>query len=408
MNKTKIIIIGAGFGGVYTAKNLAKLFGNTAEITIINKNSNFIFTPLLHEVATGSLTPQSVVESLDEIFRGTSVNFIEDKVLEIDRNNKIIKTVKNNSYTYDYLIISVGAETNYFSVAGAKENSFALKDLNDAVLLKKHIVLTVEKAIKTNDRSLLTFSIIGAGATGVELAGELIEYLKDILTLYYKSSSLTIKDLKVQLITNTQDIISQFPIKMREIAAKFLIDKGIEIISNSTVTKMDANTITIKVNSSNEERTIETNTKIWVAGVKPSIYAISGIEIGLKGRMDINEFLQSKFSTSIFGLGDSSGEYPMLAQIAVQQSKIVAYNIYSLSKRREMKKFDTKIKGLLISLGKWSAIGNFKNITLHGPVMWWIWRTVYLFNYNSWKKRFKIMIEWTLNLFYPRDITLLN
>ncbi len=398
----KILIVGGGFGGIYTAKKLSKLFGKKAEITLINKSNYFIFTPLLHEVATGSLTPQSVTESIYEIFRESSVIFIEDTVNEIDRVNKIVRT-GNRSFNYDYLVISSGAETNYFGIDGAQENSFSLKSINDAMILKNHIISTFKKAHTEKNKDLLSFAIIGAGATGVELVTELTEYTDHILNLYYKDSIFRNKDVKISIITNTPEIIPQFPIKMRSIALSQLKKKGIELMTNRMVIRVEPNLIIFDDNTS-----IKANTIIWVAGVKPSLSEIIGIEIGQKGRLETNEYLQSIKNPEIFGLGDSAGIYPMLAQIAVQQAKTVANNIYFLSNKKELEKFIVRIKGFTISLGQWSAAGQFGKITLRGPIMWLIWRTIYLFKFNSLKKRLEIVLEWTINLFYPRDITYLK
>ncbi len=402
MNKIKIVIIGGGFGGVYSARHLYKLFGNKAEITLINKTNYFLFTPLLHEVATGGLTPQSVIESLREIFRGTSIKCIEDTVIEINKENKTVKT-PNSLFNYDYLIISAGAETNYFGIPGAQENSFTLKSLNDAIILRNHIIETFENAIKNNNKDALTFAIVGAGATGVELATELAEYVKGTLCSYYKNSIVAKDEIKISIITNAPEILTVFPEKMREIAKNALIKNNINIINNATVIKVDNELITFA-----DSTTLKAHTIIWVAGVKPSISTINGIDIGPKGRMEINEYLQNINNEYIFGLGDASGTFPMLAQIAVQQAKTVAYNIYAHNGNLKLDKFETKIKGLLISLGQWNASGNFKGITLSGPLMWFIWRTIYLFNFNSWKRRLEIAVEWTINLFYPRDITYLK
>lgn len=402
MNKTKIVIVGGGFGGVYTARNLLKLFGNKAEITIINKTNYFLFTPLLHEVATGALTPQSVIESLREVFRGSPIVSIEDTVTEIDREKRLVKT-SNSSYSYDYLVISSGAETNYFGIPGAQENSFTLKNLNDAISLRNHIIETFEKASESNCCDNLTFAIVGAGATGVELAAELVEYVKETLHSYFNNSKINKEEIKISLITNTAQVIAVFPEKMRKLAQSSLIDRGINVITNATVSKVESGQITFA-----DSTTLKAHTIIWVAGVKPSLSSIKGINVGAKGRMDVNEFLQNTTDPNIFGLGDASGTLPMLAQIAVQQAKTVAYNIYAHKGNLRLHVFETNIKGLLISLGQWNALGDFHGLTLSGPVMWFIWRTVYLFNFNSWKRRIEIAIEWTFNLFYPRDITYLK
>jgi NADH dehydrogenase len=398
-NKTKIVIIGGGFGGIYTAQSLEKILGEKAEITLINKSNYFLFTPLLHEVATGGLSPRSVTEPIREIFRGDAVHFVEDTVIEVDKVKKEVKT-PSQSFSYDYLVIGSGAETNYFGVSGAMENTFTLKNLTDAIAIRNHILQTFEQAMVTQNKELLTYTVIGGGATGVELASELIEYIRHTLCTYYRKSGFKKEDVKVNLVTNTPDLISQFPEKMRNLALVTLQKRGVNVVVNTTVSKIEPHKIITA-----DAKEIHSHTIIWVAGVKPTLSEIKGIDIGQKGRMDVNEFLQSVQDSSIFGLGDSAGTFPMLAQIAVQQAETVANNIVFLINATGMTKFATNIKGLLISLGQWSALGQFGKVTLSGPIMWFIWRTIYLFNFHSWKKRSEIALEWTSNLFYPRDIT---
>lgn len=393
MNKTKIVIVGGGFGGLYTARNLNNLFHkDEVEITLINKSNFFLFTPLLHEVATGGLTPDSIVESIREIFRGSAVNIVEDTVIELDKVNKTVK-ISTTSFIYDYLVISTGAETNYFGTPGAQENTFALKNLSDAVALRNHIIETWEEAVATDNKDLLVTAIVGAGPTGVELAAEMLEFKQHTFDMYYKSSMFKKEDIKVKVITATPDLISQFPVEMRELALKELNKKGIEVITNAIVTKVEPQKLTFK-----DGNTLNAHTIVWVAGVTA----------GKNGRVEVSKTLQTIANPEVFALGDVAGKDPMLAQVAVQQAKIVAQNIYALVKSEKLSEFSFKQKGLLISIGQWYAIGHFFGVTFKGRIMWWIWRTIYLFNFLSWRKRFEIMHEWTTNLFSPRDISYLK
>jgi NADH:ubiquinone reductase (H+-translocating) len=399
-NKTKIVIVGGGFGGVYTAKYLQKFFRSCdAEVTLINKTNYFLFTPLLHEVATGGLSPESIVEPIREVFRGTCVNIVDDTVIEIDRSLKKVLT-SSRTFDYDYLVISNGADTNYFNTPGAREHTFSLKNLQDAIAIRNHVINTCEQAVSTKNKDLLTVSVIGAGATGVELAAELREYMEHTLCNYYKFSGFKKEDINVNVITATPDIISMFPEKMRHISEKELKRKGIKILANTIVTKVEPGILNFKDNS-----TLKSHTIIWVAGVVPTLSEIKGIEVGPKGRLEVNEFLQSIKDPQIFGIGDTAGTFPMLAQVAKKQAKVVAENIYSLIKNDELTPFNFKQDILLISIGQWYAIGHFWKITLRGPLMWLLWRAVYLFNFISLRKKFEIMIEWIINFFYPRDIT---
>jgi NADH dehydrogenase len=403
----KIVIVGGGFGGVYTALNLCKKFSKLeVAITLISKSNFFLFTPLLHEVATGSLTQDSVIESLHEVFRGTCVNIVEDTVVEVDRINKSIKTA-SASYLYDYLVLSTGAETNYFGIPGADTHTFTLKHLVDAVKLRNHIIQTCENAVKTKNKDLLTIAIIGAGPTGVELAAELQEYMQHTLCTYFKNSGFKKEDIKINLITMTPDVIPQFPHKMREFALVELNKRNIQVMLNKFVMNIDPHRITFKDSS-----TLDAYTIIWVAGIIPSFSKIKGVDEGFiiakNGRIAVNEFLQSTVDSSLFALGDSSGTHPMLAQVAVQQGKIVANNIFALINRTSLHPFIFRQKGLLLSIGQWYAIGNFAGLTFRGRIMWWIWRTAYLANFLSWRKKFEIAFEWTENLFSPRDISYLE
>ncbi len=398
-NKTKIVIIGGGFGGVYTARYLERLLGEKAEITLINKSNYFLFTPLLHEVATGGLTPDSVVEPIREVFRGTCVKFVEDTAVTVKQNEKEIIT-SNSSFAYDYLVISTGAQTNFFGVSGAKEHSFSLKDLNDAISIRNHILQTFEQAMASGKKSLLTCTVVGAGPTGAELAAELLEYMRDTLCTYYKNSGFSKEDVKINLITNTAEIITQFPVPMREIALKELRKKGVNVMLNVCVVKVEPHLIIFA-----DGTKLESHTIVWVAGVKPTLTETKSLDVGIKGRIEVNDYLQSCKNPEIFALGDAGGSFPMLAQVAVQQAKTVANNIYALTKKRELSKFSFYQKGLLISFGQWYAIGYFFGMTFRGRLMWVLWRLVYLFNFLSLRKKAEISMEWTINAFYPRDIT---
>ena len=403
VKKIKVVIVGGGFGGVYSAKNLFKFFNkDQIEITLINKTNYFLFTPLLHEVATGGLTPASIVEPIREVFRGESIKIVEDIVNEIDHKSKIVKT-PTQSFSYDFLIISTGAETNYFCIPGAQEHAFTLKNLEDAISIRNHIIQTCEEAVKTKNKDLLVTAIVGAGPTGVELAAEFLEYMQHTICSYYKDSGFFKEDIKVNLITTTPDVVSQFPQKMRDLAMIELKKKGINVLTSKVVIKVEQNLLTFK-----DESTLKAHTVVWVAGVTPTLTEMKGITPGLKGRMTVNEFLQTVDYPNVFSLGDASGTHPMLAQVAVQQGYTVAQNIYSLVNKEELTPFEFEQLGLLISVGQWYAIGNFFGITFRGKIMWWVWRTVYLFNFLSWRKRFEIVSEWTQNLFYPRDITYLK
>ncbi len=404
MEKKRIVIIGGGFGGIYTARYLKSLIeSGKIDVTIINRSNFFLFTPLLHEVATGGLSPTSVVEPIREIFRHSNVQLVQDEVRSIDPSAQKVSTI-TTSIPYDYLVVSSGAETNYCGTLGAKENTLALKDLNDAQLLRKTLIDACEKGALVEDeeerRKILSCIIVGAGATGVELAAEVVEFMHETLCAYYHSCKFDKAHMKVTLVATSPDVLPQFPPPLREIAKKELIRKGIHVMTNETVVEVRKGKIIFA-----DKSFLHADTIVWVAGVKPSIIEIPGMEYEKSGRFKIDGFLNVIGHKNIFALGDVSGNAPMLAQVASQQGKVVAQNIMASIAGTPLRPFKFHEKGLLVSLGQWYAVGKIYGVVMKGPFMWFIWRSVYLFNFHSWRKRIKIGVEWTVNIFYPRDIT---
>jgi len=404
MQKKHIVIVGGGFGGIYTARYLKPLVKKgLIDVTIINRKNYFLFTPLLHEVATGGLSPISVVEPIREIFRHDNIRIVVDEVKHIDTQSRQVETL-STTFSYDYLVISSGAETNYYGVQGARENTLNLKDLRDAQILRKKLIDACEKGSLSEDEKekekILSTVIVGAGPTGVELAAEIMEFMHETLCAYYHMCGLEKKHMKISLVAASKEILPQFPIELCKIAEKRLVKKNINVMKSAEVVEVKPGRIIFKDNSF-----LEADTIIWVAGIKPSSLEIQGAAKEKNGRIKMNEFLQVEGVQNIFSLGDVSGTAPQLAQIAVRQGKIVAENISASISNTPLTPFKYEVKALLLSLGQWYATGKIFGIVLRGPFMWLIWRAIYLFNFHNPRKRIKIATEWIINFFYPRDIT---
>jgi NADH dehydrogenase len=475
----KIVILGGGFGGVYTLKYLHKLFHTRGltristrinadvKLILVNKKNYFLFTPLLHEFATGSVSLENLVEPIREIIRCCDYEFIHGEVKRIDLENKIVyvdspglKPDKLPGYkpdtsgnhpgnrsgnhqgdyiSYDYLVIALGSKTNFYNIPGAEENSFTLKSLDDAIRLRNHFIHMFEKyannlpgyqpdmspgykpdksgsypgslfernpgKISENSSAELTFVIVGGGATGVELAGEMSDYFYKTFSKFYPKE--IISKVKIILIEKGNELIPQFSPKLRKIAFEVLRKKNIEIILGKGVKEVGKDFIKL-----DDETIIKTKTVIWTAGIEPNLPEIIGnVEKDNKGRLIVNEYLQVKNYENVFALGDvcsfiqDQKPLPQLAQVAVRQAKAVAKNIFNLIQNKPLEKFVYKHQGDLISLGRFFAIGEIKNFTFSGFFAWILWRGVYLSKLISNKDKIKTFIDWLLDFFYPRDIT---
>ncbi len=410
-NQVKIVIIGNGFGGIYTLQNLHRLFHKNPhiDITLIGEKNYFLFTPLLHEVATGGINAENIIQPIRTILRCCLKNFYLGKAEHI---NPIEKTVTVHGYTlpYDYLVLAPGAETNFYNIPGAEVHSFTLKSVEDARKIKNHVINQMECAIHTKNESeqkkKLTFTVIGGGPTGVELATELQELIQENFSHFYKKN--IIHNTSVVLIQRDKDLVPQFSKKMRSKSLEILQKEGITVLLNAEVKEVGKEYVRLA-----DQTTIETQTVIWVAGIKPVMLQFdTEIEHSKMGQLYVNEYLQLKEHPEIFALGDTIAFEenlqkfaPALAQAAEKEAHVVAENIQALIKHKSLKPFTYRSSGTLMSLGQWKAIGEVFNITFSGNIAWWIWRTIYLSKLISLRKKVEVAIDWTINLFSPRDIS---
>jgi NADH dehydrogenase len=406
----KILIVGNGFGGIYALKNLRKLFqgDKRVKISLIGEKNYFLFTPLLHEVATGGINPSNIIEPIREVLGCSLDKFYLGTAEEINLKNKKVK-VGDNFIDYDYLILAPGSETNFYNTKGAENYSFTLKSIEDAVKIKNRCIAQIEHAAQNKDREqrkkMLKFVIVGGGPTGVELAAEIEELIKESFSSYYPKE--IIEDVSIVLIQKGTELVPAFSAKSRQKSLAVLQKKGIEVILDSEVIEVADSYIVI-----NKETKILTENVIWVAGVKPK--EIKFDELVLKsqdGRLIVNEYLQLEDHREIFAIGDAAlviekgKALPSLAQVAEKESLSVAKNIQFLINQKRPERFTYKSSGNLLSLGRWMAIGEIHNFYFSGHITWWFWRTVYLFKLISWRKKVKVALDWTINFFSPRDIS---
>src|SRR3989338_5748790 len=271
-NLVKILIIGNGFGGIYTLRNLHKFFHGKkmerkVELALIGKKNYFLFTPLLHEVATGGINASNIVEPIRKVLGCCLDKFYMGQADMVNIKNKTV-SVSGTSINYDYLVLATGSETNFYNIPGAEQHSFALKSIEDAIRIKNHCVAQMERASRMDDREerrrVLRFVVVGGGPTGVELAAELEELVKETFAIYYKKEIM--KDVSITLIQKNKSLVPQFGEKMQKKSLEVLMRKGIEVRLGSSVLEIGHSKIVLDNNE-----TIFTENVFWVAGIKPVV-----------------------------------------------------------------------------------------------------------------------------------------
>ncbi len=409
--QTHIVVLGAGFGGIYTVKRLHKHFhkqGNV-KITIVNNTNYFLFTPLLHEVATGAIHEQHIVESIRKVFTCCPIDITIATVKSIDPDTKTIHT-DTGTISYDYVVVALGSDTAFFNTPGAEELCFTLKSLEDAKTLKSHYVEIMDAAAKAKtqeeQQALLTVAIIGAGPTGVELATETAELFFDTFPAYYPKE--LIDRFRLVLIQRDHDILLMFDEVIRKKATAILAKNKVEVLCNTSVVSVSEQGIML---STGEH--IPTHTPIWVAGIQAQKLTIGQETPNRRGCFVVGPTLQLANDANIFVIGDmahcedrnTKQPFPALAQVAVKQGIHAADTIAQLIQGKPATAFHMKLAGLLVSLGQWNAAGQIGKMHMTGKLTWWLWRTIYVSKLLSTRKKFQVIIDWTLHLFSKRDIS---
>ena len=407
----KVVILGSGFAGIYGALSTYANCGEKVSITIINRTNYFLFTPMLHEVATGGLGSHQIVESIREVIYKKNINFLEADVASIDVMKKEVVT-NNGNVPYDILVVALGATTNFFGTPGAAEHTYVLKNLKDALTIRDRIIDIFEQASMEKDQAkrkqMLSFVVVGGGATGVEIITEIAELCTETLAKYYKGK-IDCGDVTISLVNSGPELLSVFGAKTRAYALKILQKDGINVLLNTQVKEVTSTEVVF----GNGAR-LGTNTVIWTAGVKPTPISTIGGEFQKdKGdRIITDTAFRVAGHEDIFAVGDvahvdatSERGLPMLAQIAVQQGNLLGKNIARSLAGKSLENFSYHTKGEMVSLGRHKASGTVFGVHVYGRLAWFMWRTIYLFKFISNSKKFRIAFDWTMQLFSKRDIS---
>ncbi len=411
--RTDIVIVGSGFGGMNVALALDSRLkrGLKAEVTLISRNNFFLFTPLLVEVAAALVEFRHVVNPIRRML--DRVRFIEGTVQTLDPVRRTVGFVDQNGrsrlLSYQHCVLAPGSVAEFFGIHGLAENALTLKTLGDAIRIRNHVIDLLERAalLSTEERrALLSFVVVGGGLNGIEAAGELHDFILKVLDDY---PSIDRREIRMVLIEMLDRLAQEVSPELGAYAQRNLESRGIEVWLRARVTAYESGRGRV-----HDGREINAETLIWTAGVRPSPL-IRAIQVprpeGGDHRLPVNEYLQVRGYETLWAVGDCAlvadpggGYQPPTAQHAVRQGRHVARNLMASLRGRRLEPHRYRGIGMLATLGRHRGMGRVLGVRLTGFLAWFAWRTYYLFALPGWERRLRVAFDWTLDLLFPPDI----
>ncbi len=397
----RIVIVGCGFAGL---KFVNKINSTHYQIVLIDRNNYHTFQPLMYQVASSGLEPDSIVYPIRKTFSGKA-NF-HFRMAEVESVNTTINLIQTNigSVHYDHLVMATGATTNFFGIDSIEKYGFTMKSLRESLDLRSIIIQNFEEALSlptAEDRQkYLNFVIVGGGATGVELAGALAELKKESLRKDYPD--LDIDQMKIQIIEASDRVLKNMSEEASKSALNFLEKLGISVDLNTTVKDYDGN------NAITSKENINTKTLIWTAGVKGA--PVEGFQnaTNRSNRVTTDEYHKIKnCDSSVYSIGDvasvesdnTKNGHPMLASVASQQGNHLATNFNLLAKNKEIKPFKYKDRGTMATIGKNKAVVDLSFIKFSGIIAWMVWMFLHLMLLVDFRNRVVVFINWSWSYF---------
>ena len=404
--KPKVVIIGAGFGGLWAARCLAN---KPVDVLVIDHNNYHTFLALLYQVAAAELEAEDIAYPVRSVFWNTpNIDFLLAHARRIDLQNRTIET-DLETVSYDYLILATGSITHSFGIEGVDDHAFFLKTLEEAVVLKNHIICCFETAARETDeerkRSLLTFVIVGGGATGVEYAGALTELIHGPLIKDYPTIDFSM--VRIILLEAADKLVANMPDRVRLYTKEKLRKMGVDVRLGAMVAKVSPDSVVLKDSDSILARTV-----VWTAGVRgEQLAGISGIPVTKDGRVAVSDTLQVREHPEIYVIGDlaSINEenriLPMVAQVAIQSGITSAQNILQQVEGKQTQPFKYHDRGSMITIGRKAAGVAIGSLTFTGFIAWVMWLVIHLFNLIGFRNRVMVLTNWAWDyLLYERAV----
>jgi NADH:ubiquinone reductase (H+-translocating) len=408
--KPKIVVAGAGFAGISALEELSRHLGpNAADVTLIDQNNYHLFTPLLYQVATGAVDSTNLTYPLRRFCAVRGYRFICSRIYGVNPIDRVI-TTSAGQINYDYLVLGLGSQTNYFGMQEVQDRSFSLKTVTHAHDLHRKIVRNFERASQLSDpeerRRLLTFIVVGAGATGIELTGSLHDLVQHNMIRYYPE--IGNDEAKIILVEASNRALPGIHEQIGNLALKRFEEIGIEVLLETMVAGVRDNCVITR-----DERLIPGDVIIWTAGIRPNpISAGFAVEKARDGRVLVDEHLRIPALPSIFALGDSAASIdrstgetlPPNAAVAVQEGEMTGANLARLVRGEPLEPFTYQPMGELIALGRLRAAAELGPFVFDGLPAWVIWRMVYLTKLMGTRNRAGLVLDWLASLLAQRTI----
>ena len=411
--KPRVVILGGGFGGMYAAMEFEQALAQGADldVTLVNRDNFFLFTPMLHEVAASDLDITNIVSPIRKLLR--RVAFFHGDIESIDLPNKRVGLSHGHeqhchSLPYDHLVLALGSTTNFLNIPGLADRALTMKSLDDAICLRNRLIANLEEAdfecAAPLRAPLLNFVVAGGGFAGVETIAAMNDFLREAVRFF---PHLRDDMLRIVLVNSGKVILPELGEKLGAYAQRKLIENKVEIHSNCKVTAVTDRDVILS-----DGTTVTTNTLVWTAGTSPHSLLDTLPFTKVRGRVLVNEYLEVPEWPGVWAFGDcavvpdrnTGDSHPPTAQHALREGKVAARNILATIRGGQKKPFLYSTLGLLAPIGKRTGVANILGVNFSGFIAWWLWRTIYLLKLPRFEKKVLVALDWTLDVLFSKDL----
>jgi NADH dehydrogenase len=411
--KPRVVILGGGFGGMYAALEFERALarGAAVDVTLVNHDNFFLFTPMLHEVAASDLDITNIVSPIRKLLR--RVTFFHGEIEAVDLVHQRVGVSHGHeqhchSLPYDHLVLALGSTTNFFDIPGLANRAFTMKSLSDAIVLRNHLIANLEEADFECGASLraplLNFVVAGGGFAGVETIAAMNDFLREAVRFF---PHLRADMLRIILVSSGEVILPELGTKLGTYAQRKLIEQKVELHANCKVTAVTDHDVMLS-----DGTTVPTNTLVWTAGISPHALLNTLPCPKAKGRVLVNEYLEVPGWPGLWALGDcalvpdakTGAFHPPTAQHALREGRMAARNLLATVRGVPMTPFRYSTLGLLAPIGKRTGVANILGVNFSGFLAWWLWRTIYLLKLPRFEKKLLVALDWTLDVLFSKDL----